>query len=200
MPHQMSEQEIVQQNTELNRGNRRSSSTNPRASHPGSRRHSSAMDLDESNPRLKWDEANIFHTEQGRGQTQKIDEPKTPFIHNYNPNAEVDEGVNEYINPEDVNVDELDMAKRGKPTRKPSLIEPLDLGESEDTLGKMDSGEKRVIVSNGTEGSATNHGENEEEDMTLEDRRKHREFEEKRKRHYEVPVGALSREALEEED
>lgn len=154
------------------------------------------MDVDEGNPRLKWDEANLYLTEQDRGVTSKIDEPKTPYVKQYDPAEDADEIA--AINAQELMVDELDKAKsqktesRGRRHRD-EPIPDLDLGEPEEPLGRPESAEKRVIVEdNGEDGiSEHDHGEAPPESMSAEARRKHKEFEERRKKHYEIPAGAL---------
>ncbi|UNI19563.1 hypothetical protein JDV02_005744 [Purpureocillium takamizusanense] len=82
----MSGREITLANTQINAG-RRSSSSAGRP--PGSRRQSAASNsadgLAESSQRLKWDEANLYLTEQERTSTMKITEPKTPYAKHYDP-------------------------------------------------------------------------------------------------------------------
>ena len=41
--------------------------------------------------RLKWDEANLYLTEQEKNSTMKIDEPKTPYAKHYDPADDEDE-------------------------------------------------------------------------------------------------------------
>ena len=215
LPREVSDKEITLQNTLANAGPRRNSSNN-RSSMSASRRQSSAsgtgagaMDIDENSPRLKWDEANLFLTEQGRGNTMKIDEPKTPFTKQYNP-AEDEEEI-AAINAQEIMVDELDKAKsqkegggdsslsRGRTSMRASgnSIPDLDLGEPEDgpDMARSDSAEKKVMMDDGGGGEddsvITNHGEAEPESMSAEARRKHKEFEERRKKHYEIPAGIL---------
>ena len=155
------------------------------------------MEVDDSSPRLKWDEANLYLTEQERGATMKIDEPKTPFTRQYDP-AEDEEEI-EAINAQELMVDELDKAKSHKDPKEVrgrqnnnGEIPDLDLGEPEESVARSESGEKRVIVNDEDQESVSRHGEMEPESMSAEARRKHREFEERRKRHYEVPAGVLS--------
>ena len=154
------------------------------------------MDIDDGSPRLKWDEANLYLTEQERGDTTKIDEPKTPYVKQYDPAEDEDEIA--AINAQELIVDELDKAKsqkgesRGRRKRDESIPD-LDLGEPEEPPARPESAEKRVIVENGEADGLSEHGHGEAspESMSAEARRKHKEFEERRKRHYEIPAGVL---------
>lgn len=144
------------------------------------------MDVDENSPRLKWDEANLYSTELERDAKMKIDEPKTPYVKQYDP-AEDEEEI-EALDTDNIVVDELDKAKgrkaSGAGTSK-EAIPDLDIGEAEEPLERTQSdGEKRVMVDPGADPAA--HGEEPEESMTAAERRKHQEFEERRKRHYEM--------------
>jgi len=142
---------------------------------------------DENSPRLKWDEANLYLTEQERGHTMKITEPKTPYAKQYDPGE--DEEEMSALDAENIMVDEVDMKK---PHQKPSReadIPGLDLGEPEmETLehAATPESEKRVIVD--TEMAPDDEGRHGEEfpDMTPEEREKHKKFEEMRKKHYEM--------------
>lgn len=60
--------------------------------------------------RLKWDEANLYLTEQEKSSTMKIDEPKTPYAKHYDP-AEDEEEIRA-LDANDIMVDELDLEKR----------------------------------------------------------------------------------------
>jgi protein phosphatase inhibitor 2 len=162
----------------------RRSSSNPRG--PASRRQSStSAHGDENNPRLKWDEANLYLTEQERDSTMKIDEPKTPFVKDYDPRE--DEAEIEMLNAEDLKVDELDSMPR---TRKQKIedIPEFDLGEPEQNAphhAHTPESEKRVMVEPGLDEDAGHHGE-EYLRMTPEEQEKHRKFEQMRKQHYEM--------------
>ncbi|KAJ4377300.1 hypothetical protein N0V83_000124 [Neocucurbitaria cava] len=179
---EMSEKEIVLENTLRNAGGHRRSSSNPRGI--GSRRQSGVEHHDENNPQLKWDEANLYLNEQNRDSTMKIDEPKTPYAKQYDP-AEDEEEV-EMLNAEELKVDELD----DKPKRKPKIddIPDFDLGEPE-LQGRGEAqtpeSEKRVMVEEDTDEDAGYHGEL-LPNATQEEREKHRKFEEMRKKHYEM--------------
>ncbi|KAF2113663.1 hypothetical protein BDV96DRAFT_496022, partial [Lophiotrema nucula] len=182
---ELSEKEIVLENTLRNAGPaHRRSSSNPRG--PGSRRQSgTSMQADENSPRLKWDEANLYLTEQQRDSTMKITEPKTPYAKQYDP-AE-DEGEIEMLNAEELKVDELDEAPRKH--RKPKIddIPEFDLGEPElrDRNSHTPDSEKRVIVEEDPTEAGSHHGD-ELPHMTPEEAEKHRHFEELRKKHYEM--------------
>jgi len=187
-------------NTELNAGNgHRRNSSNPLASI--SRRQSSQSsgsgavadgEQDESGMRLKWDEANLYLNEGQMGGKMKIDEPKTPFVHNYDAMEEDDEVEN--INAQDLAVDELDMnkakprARQASGTRtRESDIPGLDLGEPEmEPLARRESdGERRVQVDKESKDDEGRHGE-QQENMSSEELEKHKKFEEMRKKHYEM--------------
>ncbi|KAF2727850.1 hypothetical protein EJ04DRAFT_547071 [Polyplosphaeria fusca] len=182
---ELSEKEIVLENTLKNAGPaHRRSSSNPRG--PGSRRQSgTSVHADENSPRLKWDEANLYLTEQERDSTMKITEPKTPYAKQYDP-AEDEEEI-EMLNAEDLKVDELD----DKPKRKPRIddIPDFDLGEPE--MEQQDNqtpdSEKRVVVEEDAQSEGGRHHDNDEfAHLTPEEQAKHRKFEELRRKHYEM--------------
>lgn len=179
----LSEKEIVLENTLKNAGPaHRRSSSNPRG--PGSRRQSgTSVHADENSPRLKWDEANLYLTEQERDSTMKITEPKTPYAKQYDPTE--DEEEIEMLNAEELQVDELDKPKSHKP--KIDDIPEFDLGEPEMEAANSQTpdSEKRVMVDPDAEADAGHHGE-ELLHMTAEEREKHKKFEEMRKKHYEM--------------
>ncbi|CAG8117681.1 unnamed protein product [Penicillium salamii] len=197
--------EITLQNTLQNAGRRRSSST----TRPGSnsRRQSTVSAHDENEPRLKWDEANLYLTEQEKTAKMKIDEPKTPYAPHYDPSEDdeqirMDEAQESLIDAQDIVVDELDSAK---PTHRKGYSEDeipdLELGEPEDNMQGISSdsrvfrdrsmstdshkSEKHVHV--GVDG--TNGADAPADDPLLtteEARAKHAHFEQQRKRHYEM--------------
>ncbi|KAK4939720.1 hypothetical protein LTR10_020004 [Elasticomyces elasticus] len=196
------EKDLTLQNTLQNAGNRRSSSAARRSS--ASRRHSSHADAENAEEsekmRLKWDEANLYLAEQESGGRMKITEPKTPYQY-----GDAMEGVEDEedvaIDPRFVNVDEVEMAKtRSEKKHRESDIPGLELGEPEEELGtgpgpeddrivragslsREGSKEKHVSVSDGSDAN----GPNEQVGMpTKEEQEQHRQFEERRKRHYEM--------------
>lgn len=169
----MTEKELTIHNTQVNAGHRRSSS----AARPGgSRRQSSRTpshhgdeDL-ESSQRLKWDEANLYLTEQERSSTMKINEPKTPYVRQYDP-AEDPSDVDEVE-------DDTDMKE----------IPGLSLGEPEEEVPEGEfapRGPSKVHVSDDA-GSGHDNDDDEMVGMTAEEREKHRRFEQMRKKHYQM--------------
>lgn len=182
---ELSEKEIVLENTLKNAGPHahRRSSSNPRG--PGSRRQSgTSVHADENSPRLKWDEANLYLTEQQRDSTMKITEPKTPYAKQYDPLEDEEEIA--MLDADSIQVDELDKKPK---THKPKMddIPDFDLGEPEmeAKAANTPESEKRVIVEPDAEVEAGHHGE-EFPNMTPEEREKHKKFEELRKKHYEM--------------
>ncbi|KAF1918648.1 hypothetical protein BDU57DRAFT_511361 [Ampelomyces quisqualis] len=179
----MSEKDIVLENTLRNAGAHHRSSSNPRGA-PSRRQSAASPHLDENNPQLKWDEANLYLNEQNRDSTMKIDEPKTPYVKQYDP-AEDEEEV-EMLDAEQLQVDELDS----KPKQKPRVeeIPEFDLGEPEVRAraeSQTPESEKRVMVEDDPAADDGYHGEL-LPNATEEEREKHRRFEELRKKHYEM--------------
>jgi len=186
------DQDATLANTLQNAGHRRNSS-NPRGN--VSRRQSSnpALDDDPNNPRLKWDEVNLYLTEQEKSSTMKIDEPKTPYAKRYEP--EEDEEEMRTLDAADLKVDELDQVSGGRSRTREAEIPGLELGDAEeypelqddrDRVSRSSStsakGEKQVIVEPTNDSGA--HGEN--VGLSAEEKEKHRIFEEMRKKHYEM--------------
>ena len=179
-----------------NAGHRRTSS-NPRSS--VSRRASSnssagamAIDEEDNNQRLKWDEANLYLTEQEKSSTMKIDEPKTPYAKRYDPSEDEDEMRT--LDADDLVVDELDRYSRRKSRTKEDEIPGLELGEPEEAIPDMNEGSGRIMRSGSLKGEKQvvvnpsgddgDHGEY--VGSSAEEREKHRQFEEMRKKHYEM--------------
>ncbi|XMA09883.1 hypothetical protein WAI453_002674 [Rhynchosporium graminicola] len=181
----VSDKDITLQNTLQNAGHRRSSSA---ARPSGSRRQSSHASLsqsaDDQNMRLKWDEANLYLTEQEKNSTMKIDEPKTPYAKQYDPTEDEDEIRT--IDADEIMVDELDKARAGVSPGKSAKakeddIPGLSLGEPEEDIPEShheldEHGHKKAVHVRGEEHVG----------LSAEEQEKHRKFEEMRKRHYEM--------------
>lgn len=204
MEHSLSEKDVTLQNTLQNAGRRRSSAGQTPV-RVGSRRESYVNSRDgdsedqEPSPRLKWDEANLYLTEQQKSSTMKITEPKTPYAKRYDPLE--DEAEFRTLDAEDLVVDELDVVKAnagegsssaGKRTRKEYAmreedIPGLELGEPEEAVPlkpKESHSPKQVVVQD--EYTSDHHGEPGDDLETPEEEEKHRKFAEMRKRHYEM--------------
>ncbi|GKT84142.1 GLC8 protein [Colletotrichum tofieldiae] len=179
----LTEKELTLVNTQYNAGHRRSSSA---ARPSGSRRQSSRtpshqgdddeQDL-ESSQRLKWDEANLYLTEQERTSTMKIDEPKTPM-------------------PSTTTPPRIPRTTRRwrAPTLRGSLarlalddIPVMSLGEPEEAVPESESSKEKALKAVHVDDSASAHGDDDElAGLSPEEREKHRRFEELRKKHYEM--------------
>ncbi|EAS31104.3 uncharacterized protein CIMG_06583 [Coccidioides immitis RS] len=192
--------ELTLQNTIYNAG---------KQYNPASRRQSTASKsngADENSPRLKWDEVNLYLTEQERSSTMKIDEPKTPYVPHYDPDLEEDDEDDPDvggIDADDVAVDELDMynasKKVGRHRRvREDDIPDLDLGEPEEPYWQDTNDDSRITKVR-TMSDASMSGKPEKhvvvgEDVgdalhrtqSQEEREKHTAFEERRKKHYEM--------------
>lgn len=181
----MSDKEVTIANTQINAGHRRSSSG---ARPPGSRRHSAAHDHIDGEPsqRLKWDEANLYLTEQERSSTMKITEPKTPYAKHYDPAED----------PSDDEEDYLANSSVGRENQRPGReddIPGLSLGEPEEAVPEEEApasapsparSEKSVHVDD--ESSVGHSADEELAGMSPEEREKHRKFEQLRRKHYEM--------------
>ncbi|KJZ73943.1 hypothetical protein HIM_06611 [Hirsutella minnesotensis 3608] len=183
----MSGKEVTLANTQINAGRRRSSFTIGRP--PGSRRHSANMtDLNESSQRLKWDEANLYLTEQERTSTMKIDEPKTPYARHYDPTEDPSDEEDGHQMLDDTDGDDANARKSSRP-RPEDEIPGLSLGEPEEAVPEPAHGiprstsEKSVHVD---DDSVTPSAEDEAAGLSPEELEKHRKFEELRKKHYEM--------------
>jgi len=192
-----SDPDLTLSNTLQNAGHRRTSS-NPRSS--VSRRQSTnpGMPSDFADePRLKWDEANLYLTEQEKSSTMKIDEPKTPYTKRYEP--EEDEEEMRMLDAQELMVDEFDKVRASdsasggsRPSRstRDTDIPGLELGEPEEAVhgstgdgGRISrsgsvKGEKIVVVDPEADGEAVKK----DHDGNV----RHKEFEEMRKKHYEM--------------
>ena len=190
------DKDLTLQNTLQNAGHRRSSSSVARAalarrrSSTSGRSNTDSAEDEDGNPRLKWDEANLYLTEQEKSSTMKIDEPKTPYAKRYDPTEDEDELRT--LDAQELIVDELDQAQEQKRERRAreSDIPGLELGEPEEavpvSMQRSNSGrEKQVVVDPDPQG-ADGHGHGEFANMSREEAEKHRRFEERRKRHYEM--------------
>jgi protein phosphatase inhibitor 2 len=162
--------------------------------------------------RLKWDEANLYLTEQEKSATMKIDEPKTPYARRYDPSEDLDDeemgeapqGTHEEVrtlDADDIYVDELDKVEHKssgtKRNAREDEIPGLSLGEPEEAIPETlpESSEqmersgshrsdKAVHLTDDDEG-AHSYGED-YVGLSAEEREKHRRFEELRKKHYEM--------------
>ena len=183
----LNEKELTIHNTQINAGHRRSSSA---ARPSGSRRQSSRTpshhdgeDL-ESSQRLKWDEANLYLTEQERTATMKIDEPKTPYAKHYDP-AE-DPSDDDDIDPMDTAGARIAKGK-GKSGGGEDEIPGLSLGEPEEAVPEGGFTKRSSKVHVDEDAGVGHDGDNDETaGMTPEEREKHHRFEQLRKKHYEM--------------
>jgi protein phosphatase inhibitor 2 len=198
----LSGKEITIENTHINAGHRRSSS----GARPGGSRRQSAHEptsQDESSQRLKWDEANLYLTEQERTSTMKITEPKTPYAKHYDPTED----------PSDDDEDPMGGSGTVNPDARPRAeddIPGLSLGEPEEALPSpppqaasasdpaapvRPANKARSDSASGSDKSvhvddhAHTHSADDDDELaglSPEEREKHRKFEQMRKRHYEM--------------
>ena len=123
----------------------------------------------------------------------KINEPKTPYAKHYSPSSE-DEDEIRTLDAEDLVVDELDKVSSMGRRKREEEIPGLELGEPEEGFGDgIGGGEGGRIVRSGSvkgekqvqvePGAEEGH---EDGAWSREEREKHRLFEERRKRHYEM--------------
>lgn len=119
---------------------------------------------------LKWDEINLYKTEQEKSATMKIDEPKTPYEGGFNPEGEYyKEDEEEEIPNFELGEGEFDVDK------VKNVHESLNGGEIIEDPSLRDEEEEEEAEP--------------EEHLTAEER--HKRFEEKRKEHYHLKGNAL---------
>ncbi|KAF6804121.1 glc8 protein [Colletotrichum musicola] len=186
--HPLTEKELTIVNTQYNAGHRRSSSA---ARPSGSRRQSSRtpsaqgddeeQDL-EASQRLKWDEANLYLTEQERTSTMKITEPKTPYAKHYDPTEDPSDDE-----MQDSNVERKPRTARAGPGVEDD-IPVMSLGEPEEAVPESESSKEKALKAVHVDDTASSHGGDEEDlaGLSPEEREKHRRFEQLRKKHYEM--------------
>ena len=203
------EQDLTLQNTLQNAGHRRNSSIDPRINVPRRQSSSTALPGTENadeNMRLRWDEANLYLTEQEKTSTMKIDEPKTPYAKRYEP--EEDEDEMRILDAQDLKVDELDKVREGRRAQrtKEAEIPGLDIGEPEEDVSFMGGDENdRIQRIRSASGSVERSGSGGlgrsgslkgEKSVVVDDDApdgkrhdgnvRHKDFEEMRKKHYEM--------------
>lgn len=190
--------EITMANTQYNAGHRRSSSAGTRGSRsrrPSSRAASQQGDVDgndaEASQRLKWDEANLYLTEQERTATMKITEPKTPYARHYDPAADPsdDEGEDDGAVGMDLDLDKIDGVdgkRSGARGAAEEDIPGLSLGEPTEAVPEGEFEDRPRAVHVNSTGSGHDADADETVGMTAEEREKHRRFERMRKQHYEM--------------
>ncbi|KAL2196612.1 ribosomal L27 protein-domain-containing protein [Corynascus similis CBS 632.67] len=200
--------ELTIANTQYNAGHRRSSSA--AGSRPGGSRRQSSLapneGEEEQGQRLKWDEANLYLTEQERTSTMKINEPKTPYARHYDPAEDPSDEEDDGDLPEPLDHSKVDMDKVDgvpHPTQQAQRrrtgapaddeIPRLSLGEPEEAVPEPSSPVRPRAVHVDSNGSGHDtDGEEYLVGLSAEEREKHRRFEEMRKKHYEMKnVAAL---------
>ncbi|KAK6200139.1 uncharacterized protein RJT21DRAFT_40625 [Scheffersomyces amazonensis] len=138
----------------------------------GSSDHESEPELHEH---LKWDELNLYKTEQEKSSTMKIDEPKTPYEGGFNPSGEYYRDDDEDTQTKDIPDFELGESEFDNLTEKPK-IESLHGGE---------------VIKNEEDDENDEDEEEEDEAPPLTAEERHKKFEEMRKAHYHMKGEAL---------
>ena len=132
----------------------------------------------------------------------KITEPKTPYAQKYNPDEDPDVEEDISIDPTDLAVDELDKAAANKKKKQPreSDIPGLDIGEPEENVDDKAGLEDERIGRGSSLSRGSSSASNREKHVNVggpameaqvgmpsrEEQEKHRQFEERRKAHYEM--------------
>jgi len=191
----LSAKELTIVNTQYNAGRRRSSSgaqlrrlSSRTPSHHGD-------DAEESAQRLKWDEANLYLTEQERTSTMKITEPKTPFARGYDPledPSDDDEIMGEGLGEPITSAAYSTTRPAHRELSREDSIPNLDIGEPEEAVPAREfspssaDGEAHHHRTVHVDDSGSGRDDDEMVGMSPEEREKHRRFEELRKKHYEM--------------
>ncbi|KAK9366432.1 Bcglc8 [Lipomyces kononenkoae] len=201
LPPPAVDHDVLQRNTRTNAAQhgdhknaniRRLSSTSSEAARNG---HGFA----DGSGRLKWDEANIYLTEQERTATMKITEPKTPYAHSID--------LSDLVDFDDIDDDGHDIYLNGvNGNHGRDDVPGLDLGEPEEVIPAPrfssativtdgQEGERRISLDENSPDQPDEHDELEEEGEE-----RHRRFEEMRKKHYEMKDALKFAHQLQDED
>jgi protein phosphatase inhibitor 2 len=87
--------EVLHDNTSANAALGHAQSLSSSQHHNQSHLHAPTTPSPSStSPRLKWDEENLYLTEQQKSSTMKIIEPKTPYTRRYDPSEDPDDDEN----------------------------------------------------------------------------------------------------------
>lgn len=176
-PHEIEDhldrQEVIK-NTRLNSQLASESSKGDRIRAQIAEQKAKQHDPDSQQEHLKWDEINLYKTEQEKCSTMKIDEPKTPYEGGFNPEGEY------YKDDDEEEIPTFELGEGEFNPEKAKLAhESLNGGEIIEDPSLRDDGEQ----------DQEEEEEEEEEKLTAEER--HRRFEEKRKEHYQLKGNAL---------
>ncbi|RKF79020.1 putative glc8 protein [Golovinomyces cichoracearum] len=189
------------QNTLQNSGRRRSQSTaQPSISRRISNQNTAHFNGEDTNIRLKWDEVNLYLTEQERSSTMKIDEPKTPYAKRYDPAEDeeemmvLDKEENQILDKEEArSPDEINVMTKNLDTIREQINVDCESKTREDEIPGLFLGEpeeaipERDVVEFTTKKDKAVHVTGEENiGWSKEEQEKHRKFEEMRKKHYEM--------------
>lgn len=118
---------------------------------------------------LKWDEINLYKTEQEKNSTMKIDEPKTPYEGGFNPEGE-------YYKEDDDEIPDFKLGEGEFDSKTANQIENVQSLNGGEVIKVPDFVEPEV-------------NQSESPELTSEER--HKKFEEMRKDHYHLKGNAL---------
>lgn len=130
---------------------------------------------------LKWDEINLYKTEQEKAATMKIDEPKTPYEGGFNPEGEYYQDDDDDAEGKNDDIDDIPAFELGE-------SEFIDDVKRQGLSGSLHGGEV-VKGEQGDEDEEDEEEEGEQEPLTAEER--HKRFEEMRKAHYHMKGAVL---------
>lgn len=195
----MTPKELTIHNTQVNAGHRRSSSGGvcPAIINSSSRTPStsSARSPDEeAQQRLKWDEANLYLTEQERTSTMKITEPKTPYAKHYDPSedpsddeAGLDNAKSAADDSDGGSIPGLSLGEPEEPVPEPAKAEQSTAATSPSATPERPKGmRKRTVSKVHVDDAGSGRDDDEMAGLSEDEKKKHREFEQKRKKHYEM--------------
>lgn len=162
-------QEVIK-NTRLNSQLANESSRGDRIRAQIAEQKAKQYDTESKREHLKWDEINLYKTEQEKSSTMIIDEPKTPYVGGFNPEGEY------YKDDDEEEIPTFELGEgEFNPEKAKMAHESLNGGE--------------IIEDPSLRDDENQEEEEEENQLTAEER--HKRFEEKRKEHYHLKGNAL---------